>query len=299
MSSDQKALEAFKIEEYKVYLKEFKKAAMTARTVQSLTNLAWIYSYQGEDDRTAMSLLEEVIAMNPDSHFPYSLLGEIYVRKKEWKPAQDTLLQALAIHPTKAAYNNLAVAQVQLGNLKEAANNFLLAEEGFDWSMYGHIKILIDVGNLEEAESKLDLYSEKDHDLVGFVDLADLYVEIGSYAKAIAWFEKDWDNLIAKDPTWVNRYIYALYKTNNLSCMQEIIEEVSTQLDLEMKEAWKEEIHEEWSELEKNEYIQALRKEKEEYEQAFLSILDDKCPALAFDYPIKGACYLFGYSSQE
>ena len=52
-----------------------------SRNVQSLTNLAWILSYEDDNDDEAIVILEEVVNLSPLSHFPYSLLTEIYLKR--------------------------------------------------------------------------------------------------------------------------------------------------------------------------------------------------------------------------
>jgi tetratricopeptide (TPR) repeat protein len=105
----------------------------------------------------------------------------------------------------------LAVAIYHLGNLEDASECFLLASENSDYAMYTHVKCLIELGNLDDAKIKLDSFSENDDEFVGSVDLADLYVELGSYKEAIEWFEKGWNDYW-KEPCWVSRYVYSLMK---------------------------------------------------------------------------------------
>lgn len=82
MNTNQKALELFEQNEYEKALELFRHAAKESRNIQSLNNLAWMYSYEVEDDNKALVLVKEVIQMQPLSYFPYSLLGEIYLRQK-------------------------------------------------------------------------------------------------------------------------------------------------------------------------------------------------------------------------
>lgn len=81
MSTNQKALELFEQNEYEKALKLFRQAVEESRNIQSLNNLAWMYSYEEEDDQKALKLLKEVIEMKPASYFPYNLLGKLTLDK--------------------------------------------------------------------------------------------------------------------------------------------------------------------------------------------------------------------------
>lgn len=177
MNINQKAIDLLEKNEYEDALMLFQKAVYESRNVQSLTNLACVYCYEEYDDTKALGLVEEAINMNSTSHFPYNLLGEIYIRQEKWKYAKDILLKSISTFPSKTAYNNLAVANYHLGNIKDASKYFLLASENSDYTMYSHVKCLIELGNISDAKLKLDTFSENDDEFVGEVDVADLYVE--------------------------------------------------------------------------------------------------------------------------
>lgn len=106
---------------YEEALQAFQLAVKESRDVHSLTNLAWMYYHEESNSQIAEELLIEVLQMNPQSYFPYNLLGEIYVDRNEWKKAVETLLKGIAITSTIEANNNLAVAYYHLGNLELAA----------------------------------------------------------------------------------------------------------------------------------------------------------------------------------
>lgn len=104
MNLNQQAIKLLEKNEYEESLELFKRAVQVSRDVQSLNNLAWIYSNEEDDIETAFELMTEVIEMKPSSHFPYNLLGEIYIKKKMWEDASNILLQSIAIHPSIEAY---------------------------------------------------------------------------------------------------------------------------------------------------------------------------------------------------
>lgn len=293
LNHNQKAIELLEENQYDESLKLFKKAVEIKRGVQSLNNLAWIYSNEEDDDTSALPLLEEAIKMHPSSYFPYNLLGEVYCRQEQWSFAKGILEQAISIQPSKTAYNNLAVANYHLGNIEDALKYFLLASEPSDYALYSHVKCLIELGNNSEAKRKLDTFSENDDEFVGEVDVADLYVELDCYEEAIMWFEKGW-NSYWKQSNWISRFIYSLLKVNNLTRSQELLNDAINEKVEEIKDEHEEECDEDWTESDKKAHIKELLLEKKEYEQMIEKISFGYIPKMKFDTSIQKACYLFG-----
>lgn len=293
MNINQKAIELLEENRYDESLEHFKKAVELSRDVQSLNNLAWIYCNEEEDYKSALTLLEEVVDMNSKSHFPYNLLGETYCRQEKWKSAKMILEKALSIQSTKAAYQNLAVANYYLGNIEEASKYFLLASEPSDFSLYSHVKCLIELGNSSEAKRTLDSFSRDDDHFVGEVEVADLYVELACYEDAIKWFEKGW-NSYWKQPNWISRYIYSLQKMNNPVAAQERMDEAIKEKTEEIKEATEEECDQDWTEKDKQAHLKELFNEKNGYERMLEKISSGDIPAMEFEPSSETGCYLFG-----
>jgi tetratricopeptide (TPR) repeat protein len=290
---NQKAIALLEENKYDDSLKLFRKAVELSRNVQSLNNLAWIYCNEEDDDISALPLLEEAINMNPKSHFPYNLLGEIYCRQKKWESAKEILEKSISIHPSKIAYNNLAVANYRLGYIEDASTFFLLASEQSDYALYCHVKCLIELGDNSKAKSKLDTFHENDDEFVGEVDVADLYVELGCYEDAIKWFAKGWDNY-SKQSDWVSRYVFSLLKMNNPTLSHKLLNEVINEKIEKINDASEEECDDDWTERDKQDYMKELLNEKNEYEQMFEKISSGHTPSMEFDTSIQGSCYLFG-----
>ncbi|WP_075618468.1 tetratricopeptide repeat protein [Paenisporosarcina indica] len=293
MNSNQKAIQALENNDYEDALLYFQKALVESRDVQSLTNQAWFYIHEEMEYEKALALVEEAIQLNPTSYFPYCLLGEIYLLLKKWQDAKEILAQAPTLPSSKATYNNLAIANYQLGNLKEASANFLLAADKSDWDMFGHVKCLIDLGEASEAKGKLGQFSENDDEFVGSIDVADLYVELGLYKEAVEWFEKGWVEYL-KQSEWISRYVYALFKLGNSTRTEQILEESIAHQTIEIKKASAEECDEDWTQSDKQNHIKQLWEEKEEYEQLIERISSGHIPALKFEPVIQSDCYLFG-----
>lgn len=293
MDTNEKALELFEQNEYEKALELFRHAVKESRNIQSLNNLAWMYSYEEEDDNEALVLVKEVIQMQPSSYFPYNLLGEIKLRQKKWTLASDALSKSISIQPSKEAYQNLGVAKYYLGELEEASDNFLRAAGNSDVVMFYHVKCLIDLEKKSEAKEKLDAFNEEADDFIGEVEVADLYVEMGYFNEAIQWFEKGWEEYW-KTPNWVGRFVYALFQTKDITRINEVIGESTLLKEEEIKFAYEEECDEHWTESDKEEHIKKLLEEKNEYEYMVDRISSGYIPLFEFEPAIAGACYLFG-----
>ena len=295
MTLNQKALKALEKNNYKKAALLFHKAVQECRDVQSLNNLAWMIWTDDEEADDALSLLEEAVAFEPVSHFPYSLMGEIYTKTEQWQRAQDILVKALAIKASTESYNNLAVALYHLGNAEKAADYFLLAaeEEKSGYILYSHAKCLIELGRTDEALQVLDTFSEEDGDFVGTVDLGDLYVEAGDYGQAVRWFAKGWDDY-AKDPNWIERYVYAFFKMERFADGQGIINQALDLIKQESNELRDPNDYETWSEAEKQEELEKLLLHQQAYEQLWSRLLKGYVPAMDFEPGYLPSCYLFG-----
>ncbi|WP_243525654.1 tetratricopeptide repeat protein [Bacillus pseudomycoides] len=293
MNLNQQAIELLEKNEYEESLELFKRAVQVSRDVQSLNNLAWIYHYEEDDIENALVLIREAIDMKPTSYFPYNLLGEIYIKKKMWKDASNILLQSIAIQPSIEAYKNLGVAKYHLGELKEASEYFLMDSSCSDYYMYSYVKCLIELGKATEAKNKLDSFSEDDDDFVGAIEVAELYVELGCFKEAIMWFEKGWKDYW-KEPDWVSRYIYSLFKINSINRTHEIIGQVIRQTNEWIQDIQVEVCDEAWTESDKEEYIKELLHDKEGYEHAVEQVVSGYIPKMKFETTIYTGCYLFG-----
>lgn len=293
MSINKKAIELLEENKYDESFKLFQEAVEQSRDIQSLTNLAWIYCYEEYEDSKAIPLLKEAVNMNPSSYFPYNLFGEIYIRQEKWNESKDILQKSINIEPSIEAYNNLAIANFHLEEIKEASRYFLLAADSSDFALYSYVYCLIRMGARDKAISKLGTFSEEDDEFVGEVDIADLYVELNLYKEAAYWFEKGWDKYW-KRPDWISRYIYSLFKLEKMELANKIILKVINEKKLEIKETYEEECDEYWTESDKQEHIKELFDEIVEYESMSKRIINGFVPSMEFNTSIKTGCYLFG-----
>lgn len=295
LNINQKAIEHLERNEYDAALALFKEAVNESRNVQSLTNLAWIYYHEECDRESALELVKEAIRLTPSSHFPYNLLGEIYIDLERWEDASNALLKSIVIVPSKEAFNNLAIAKYHLGELEEASTLFLNSAEPSDYTMYSHIKCLIELGKTTEAKFKLDGFSETDDEFVGEVQVAELYFELQCFSEAVRWFEKSWDSYY-KTPDWVCRYVYSLIHTNSFNRAVEIVNECIQLKINDIQEEYTTQCNEDWTESDKDDYIKQLEDDKKEYENIINKISLGFVPPLKFSTSLRSRCYLFGCS---
>lgn len=283
----------FEKNEYVEAMKLFHLAVDESRGVQSLNNLAWMYFYEEENDAKALELIKEVVKLNPSSYFPYNILGEIYTKQEKWEEAKEVLQKSISMQPSNEAFHNVAVAHYNLGELEKASEFFLRVAGDSDYIMYSYVKCLIDLGRAIEAKEKLDAFNRKSDDFVGEIHVADLYVELNCYKEAIQWFEKGYKE-VWKSPNWIGRFVYALYKANNFTRINEVIQESIEAKTAEIEDVQNEEVEENWTEKDKKELIEEYTEENHCYKKMIERIKSGYVPGLEFETYHIGACYLFG-----
>ncbi|PFF32681.1 hypothetical protein CN327_15740 [Bacillus cereus] len=293
MNINEKAIEMFEQNEYEEAMELFQQAVHESRDVQSLNNLAWMYLYEEENDDKALELIREVVKLNPSSYFPYNILGEIYMKQKKWAEAKEALQKSISIQPSNEAYHNVAVAHYNLGELEKASEFFSRVAGDSDYIMYNYVKCLIDLGRTTEAKEQLDAFNRKSDNFIGEISVANLYVELNCYKEAIEWFEKGYRE-VWKSPNWIGRFVYALYKANNFSRINEVIRESIEAKTADIEDVQNEEVEENWTEKDKKELIEEYTEENNCYKKMIERIKSGFVPGLEFETDHIGACYLFG-----
>lgn len=293
LNTNQKAIEFFEQNKYEKAMELFHQVANESRDIQSLNNLAWMYLYEEENVDRALELIKEAVAMQPSSYFPYNILGEIYIKQERWAEAKEVLKKSISIQPSNEAFQNLAGVYYQLGELEQASECYLKGAGDSDIWMFSHVKCLIDLGRTKEAKEKLDLFNSKADDFIGEIEVADLYVELHCYNEAVDWFEEGY-NVYWKSPNWISRLVYALWKTNTVARIDEVINDAIKQRDEEIEDAMQDELDEHWTEEDRNELIKEYKEDKNYYKPLKKLIASGYVPKLDFEPSFTGACYLFG-----
>lgn len=293
MSQNTKAIKFYENNELDKAWEIFKQEIRNNRGVQSLNNFAWMLYREEENTQAAIPLLKEVIASTPSSHFPYNLLGEIYITIADWDSAIPILIKAIELEPTLEAYNNLGVAYYHKDEKSKALQCFFHASKPSEYTMYSYVKCLADLERYEEAESILDTFSDKEGDFVGAVDLADLYAEINANHKANFWFEKGWASYW-KEPNWVSRYTYCLIQTGEREKARRVLDNLIKDKQIELQESYEEECDETWTEEDKKEDMEEIQMHIKLYEQMLEQAINGIKEPMEYAPQVEKACYLFG-----
>lgn len=293
MTTNEKALQLFEGNKYTEALGLLEQAVTEERTVQSLNNLAWMYLYEEEDAHRAKPFLEEVVALQPQSYFPYNMLGEIALKEKDWEGARDNLNISIAIQPSPEAVHNLAVADYHTGRFSQAAEGFhSIAEDSDCISWY---EVIARIQNEETTVAKLILdrwNSESDHYL-GAIEAADAYAEIDFFQEAKKMFEKEWEDYFVS-PYVISRYAYVLFHLQELQACRQVIDQAIAGKLSEVEGERQELCDEHWSETDKAERIEELEAELSGLQQLFSKLQAGFRPAFEFELHHEGGCYLFG-----
>jgi len=121
-------------------LEMFQRAVAINCNVQTLNNLAYLYQIEYEDHQRAVELLEQVIKMNPNSEFPYGLLGEAYLDLEFYQKAEEALRKAVSFRQNPSLLNNLGVAlyKQQQRHMDDYAQDIEEYKDLFQKVMEGH-----------------------------------------------------------------------------------------------------------------------------------------------------------------
>jgi tetratricopeptide (TPR) repeat protein len=302
------AIVSMEVNEYEDALKYFKQAAHLNPSVQSLNNLAYFYFKEGEPgedggwryrEDIAIDLLEKAIELEPQTHFPYALLGEIYTAKKDYDRAIVLLNKSISIKPTIQNLNNMGVCCYYHSSLEEAYMYFHLAslkrgsKDVSPFPLLSSGISLARLGRMSEAKKvaeelirfckETDLFFEED-------DVADLYYEIGDYKRVTEVYE---GSKLGYSPLWIPSYLYSLERIGDRVKMNEVFDDVIRSAQKDIEDTLIDE-DEDWSQMEKQEYIDGLKADLSFYEKSFQNILNGQLPLLDYQPSIESTCYLFG-----
>ncbi|MDN4608222.1 tetratricopeptide repeat protein [Sporosarcina highlanderae] len=290
---NEKALQLFEENAYDEALDLLEQAVEKGRTVQSLNNLAWMYMYEEEDVQRAKPLLEEVVALRPQCHFPYNMLGEVALQEKNWDGARELLRKSIAIRSSGEAIHNLAVADFYTDRFQQAADGFhSIAEDSDIVSWY---EVIARIRNREWAVAKsiLDQWNSESSHYLGAIEAADAYVEMDCWQEARDKFEKEWSDYFIS-PNVISRYAYVLFRLHDLHACRQVIDRAVADKRVEIEEEKQEICDENWTEADKADRILELQEELSGLQQLFAKLQAGYLPVFRFELHHEGGCYLFG-----
>lgn len=300
MNLNQQAILFLEHGEYDKSFKTFTKATFKSRDVQSLNNLAYFYAKEKYDLKSAVSLLKEAVSLNPLSHFPYAMLGQILIEQEKHDEAISYLEKALEIEKTDENLYNLASCFYMVGKKEKASYYFSLVSNDSNNAKYALARSLFDIGKRDESEKILRNYEVKaelfSDDLFCEASIAELYMKLGFYEEAVSWYEKAW-NSHAKEYEWVLGYVYSLFQLNLIDKAAAFIDLVLGEQNQNIMEEENDfEFDENWTIENKKERLKKLYAEKDKFSIIIKQINEGLFPEVAFDPSYQVACYLFGCS---
>lgn len=285
-------------------LKFFERAYNTKKTVRTTNNLAWQLYFEYGDSERSLVILNECLALNPSSHFPYNQIGYIQLNLENYEEALKYLKLAQDRSDSRDIVNNIGVAYFYLGNYDEAKSYFVKASnlnDNENISLYNLAVTNLALNNASETEKLLgtlvnNIKNEK-FDVICSYEIASVYSEMDCYDKATALvIELGLDGIDVSD--WPDLG-YALYSVNPT-----LFDETINSLIDERRE-WIIELdneHEDWedySPAEKLERIEELREEiklrkslKAKFEmgkpESKLTLFNEHCGCLLFGCEMHG-----------
>lgn len=293
LSENAKALMLFEQNEYDAAFALLKKLAEERRDVQSLNNLAWMYLYEEEDVAEAKKLLEEVVTLNPQSPFPYMMLGEITLKEGQLNQAKAYLQTAIALGFTEEAVYNLAIVYFKQEDYVSAATHFAKVASDSGTTRLHEVVAWMYAGEHLKAKQMLDNWDEEAYDYTGTIEIADVYMEMQHFIEARKQFEKEWHSYI-NSPYIVSRFAYTLMQLGDIDTCQTIISKAIEKTRNEIIEEQEKECDKNWTEADKAERIKELMQEKDILKALFEQLHNGYIPAFEYEFYPMGGCQLFG-----
>ncbi|MFN7253189.1 MAG: tetratricopeptide repeat protein [Anaerobacillus sp.] len=302
------AIALMEVNEYEEALLYFEKAAHIKPSIQSLHNLGYFYYTEGvplgdgiweyREDK-ALEILKKTIELEPVSHYPYTLLGEIYSVKGEYTKAIELLKKSISFQPTLENLNNLGVCLYHTCEIKDATNYFRLAslERGngnnslHPLLSYGYC--LAKLGKHAEARlivnDLITLSKEPDSDIER-EQIADIFYETNDFVEVVKIYA---DTMFEYASYWVPLYMYSLNQIGDKYKMKKVLDDVLLKTEEKIEETLNDD-DVDWDYKDKMKYIDELRDELSFYKNSYKEILVGKRPALEYLPSIERNCYLFG-----
>lgn len=293
LSENAKALMLFEQNEYEAAFTLLKKLVEEHRDVQSLNNLAWMYLREEEDIAEAKKLLEEVPTLNPQSPFPYMVLGEITLKEGQLNQAKAYLQTAIALGFTEEAVHNLAIVHFKQADYVAAAAHFAKVTSDSGIPRLHEVIAWMYAGEHLKAKRMLDKWNNEAYDYTGAIEIADVYVEMQYFSEARKQFEKEWHSCITS-PYIVSRFAYTLMQLGDIDACQTIISKAIEENRNEIVEVQEGECNKHWTEADKVERIEELMKEKDVLVALFEKLQNGYVPAFEYEFYPMGGCQLFG-----
>ncbi|WP_339176331.1 tetratricopeptide repeat protein [Solibacillus sp. FSL R5-0691] len=271
----------------------FKKLAIETPSVQSLNNFAWIMLREEENGAEAKALLEQLLVLNPQTSFPYMLLGEIALHNKQFNEAKHYLLKAHSFSEAEDVTYNLAMAHFQLGEFEQAAKVFSRCIGDSGMTQLHEVVSWLYAGGVDKAKALLANWNDEADDYTGAIEIADVYIELGCYKEARSQFEKEWNSYYIS-PYCVSRYAYTLWQLEDYDACRTIIQQAIEQNKEEQMDEQQRDLDEHWTARDRDDCIIELTEQLNTLENLLQGLENGDVPSFDYDMYPNGGCQLFG-----
>ena len=269
------------------------KLARKKPSVPSLNNYAYCLLREEEDKERAWDVLQQVLPLQPQSDFPYLMLGEIAIHHKQFEQAKVYLQQALDFRVSEIAMHNLAMAHFCLGEYMEAATYFSRCEGESGLKQLYEVVSWMHAGQTAKAKALLHNWNEEADDYTGAIEIADVYIELSCFSEAREQFEKEWNQYIVS-PYIVSRYAYTLLQVGDSEACKKVVQQAIEKKKEELVDEEQRELDEHWSDYERAECLLECQTQLKELETLVQRLEQGFVPSFDFELYPEGGCQLFG-----
>ncbi|MCM3723983.1 tetratricopeptide repeat protein [Solibacillus isronensis] len=246
-----------------------------------------------EDRKRAWNVLQQVLPLQPQSDFPYLMLGEIAIHLQKFEEAKMYLQQALQFKESEIAQHNMALVHFYVGEYEQAAQAFSRCEGDSGLTQLNEVVSWMHAGQTAKAKVLLDYWNEEADDYTGAIEIADVYVELGCFAKAREQFEKEWQQYFVS-PYIVSRYAYTLWQLGYKDACQQVVQQAIDKKKEEIVDEEQTELDEHWSEIDRAERLLEHQVQLKELETLIERLEQGFVPSFDFELYPDGGCQLFG-----
>lgn len=293
VSANKWALILFESNHYDEAFALIEKLAKKKPSVESLNNYAYLLLHEEEDYERAWDMLQQVLPMQPQSEFPYLMLGELAIHFKRFEEAKLYLQKALTFKESEIATHNIGIAYFSLGEHEQAAQTF--SRCAGDSGMVQLYKVVswIHAGQTTKAKALLDAWNEEADDYTGAIEIADVYIEFGCFMEAREHFEKEWQQYFVS-PYIVSRYAYTLWQIGDKAACEQVVQHAINKKKEEIMEEEQIELDEHWTEHDRAERLVEHHVELKELQSLIERLSQGFVPPFDFELYPTGGCQLFG-----
>ena len=293
VSENKWALILFESNQYDEAFTLLEKLAHEKPSVESLNNYAYLLLREEEEYERAWDVLQQALLLQPQSDFPYLMLGELAIHFKYFKEAETYLQKALQFRKSEVAIHNIGISQYFLGKYEQAAQAFSQCTGDSGTVQLYEVVSWMRAGHTGKAKSLLNAWNKASDDYTGAIEIADVYVELGCYEEAHTYFAKEWKEYYL-EPYTISRYAYTLWQLGHIEVCHQIVQQAIVNKKEEIIDVQQSELDEHWSQSDRAERLIELQLELNELHSLTERLAQRFVPAFQFELSSTTGCQLFG-----